>query len=65
MDKDPLIGPQEFDVGYSKALEQPQNSARPICHSHAMTSTGREPATIPYALLHMGARCATHCTSFA
>ena len=33
-------------VGYSKAPEQPQSSARPICHSHTMTSTGREPATI-------------------
>ena len=28
-----------------------QRSARPTCHSHAMTRTGREPATI-YALLH-------------
>ena len=33
-------------VGYSKAPELPQSSARPICHSHAMTRTGREPATI-------------------
>ena len=33
-------------MGYSKAPEQPQSSARPICHSHAMTRTGREPATI-------------------
>ena len=45
-DKDLFIGPQEFVVGYSKASEQPQSSARPICHSHAMTNTGREPATI-------------------
>ena len=45
-DKDLFIGPQEFVVGYSKAPEQPQSSARPICHSHAMTRTGREPATI-------------------
>ena len=45
-DKDLFIGPQEFFVGYSKAPEQPQSSARPICHSHAMTRTGREPATI-------------------
>ena len=45
-DKDPFIGPQEFVMGYSKAPKQPQSSARPICHSHAMTSTGREPATI-------------------
>ena len=49
-------------MGYSKAPEQPQSSARPICHSHAMTRTGREPATI-YALLHIGARCATHCAT--
>ena len=54
-DKDLFIGPQEFVVGYSKAPEQPQSSTRPICHSHAMTRTGREPATI-YALLHIGAR---------
>ena len=33
-------------MGYSKAPEQPQSSARPICHSHAMTSMGHEPATI-------------------
>ena len=39
-------------MGYSKAPEQPQSSTRPICHSHAMTNTGREPATINYALLH-------------
>ena len=45
-DKDLFIGPQEFVVGYSKAPEQPQSRARPICHSHAMTNTGREPATI-------------------
>ena len=45
-DKDSFIGRQEFVVGYSKAPEQPQSSARPICHSHAMTSTRREPATI-------------------
>ena len=44
--KDSFIGPQEFVVGYSKAPEQPQSSARPICHSHAMTSMGREPASI-------------------
>ena len=44
--KDLFIGPQEFVVGYSKAPEQPQSSARPICHSHAMTRTGRELATI-------------------
>ena len=45
-DKDLFIGPQEFVVGYSKAPEQPQISARPICHSHAMTNTGHKPATI-------------------
>ena len=45
-DKDPFIGPHEFVVGYSKAPEQPQSSARPICHSHIITSTGREPVTI-------------------
>ena len=48
-DKDLFIGPQEFVVGYSKAPEQPQSSARPICHSHAMTRSGREPATIRIA----------------
>ena len=37
-------------VGYSKAPEQPQSSARPICHSHAMTSMVREPATICIAV---------------
>ena len=36
--KDSFIGPQEFVVGYSKSPEQPQSSARPICHSHTMTS---------------------------
>ena len=36
-------------MGYSKAPKQPQSSARPICHSHAMTRTGREPATIRIA----------------
>ena len=44
--KDLFIGPKEFVVGYSKAPKQPQSSARPICHSHAVTRTGREPATI-------------------
>ena len=48
-DKDLFIGPQEFVVGYSKAPEQPQSSARPICYSHAMTRTGREPTTIRIA----------------
>ena len=36
-------------VGYSKAPEQPQSSARPICHSHTMANTGHEPATIHIA----------------
>ena len=49
MDKDLFIGPQEFVMGYSKAPEQPQCSARPIYHSHAVTRTGREPATIRIA----------------
>ena len=48
-DKDLFIGPQEFVVLYSKAPEQPQSSNRPICHSHAMTRTGCEPATIRIA----------------
>ena len=48
-DKDLFIGQQEFVVGYSKAPEQPQSSARPICHSHTMTRTGREPATVRIA----------------
>ena len=47
--KDLFIGPQEFVVRYSKAPEQPQSIARPIYHSHAMTRTGREPATIRIA----------------
>ena len=46
---DLFIGPEEFVVGYSKAPEQPQSSARPICHSHTMTRTGREPATLRIA----------------
>ena len=54
-DKDLFIGPQEFVVGYSKAPEQPQSSARPICHSHAMARTGREPATIRIAALELAA----------
>ena len=48
-DKDLFIDPQEFVVEYSKAPGQPQSSARPICHSHAMTRTGRQPATIRIA----------------
>ena len=60
-DKDLFTSPQEFLVGYSKAPEQPQSSARPICHSHAMTRTGREPATITHCCI--GARRATHCAT--
>ena len=48
-DKDSFTGLQEFVVGYSKAPEQPQSSARPTCHSHTMTSMGCEPATIRIA----------------
>ena len=48
-DKDLFIGPQEFVVAYSKAPEQPQRGARPICHSHAMTRAVHEPATIHIA----------------
>ena len=42
-------------MGYSKTSEQPQGSARPICHSHAMTRTGSEPATICIAALELAA----------
>ena len=48
-------------MGYSKAPEQPQSSARPICHSHTMTRTGRKQATIRTAAY--GARRATHCAT--
>ena len=57
-DKDSFIGPEEFVVGYSKAPEQPQSSARPVCHSHTMTSTGREPATIRIAAYRSSPRYA-------
>ena len=64
-DKDLFIGPKEFVVGYSKAPEQPQSSARPICHSHAMTRTGCEPATIRIAALELAAlRTAPRETTF-
>ena len=59
-DKNLCIGLQEFVVGYSKAPEQPQSNARPICHSHAMTRTGHEPATIRIAGLELAA---THCAT--
>ena len=61
MIKDLFIDLQEFVVGYSKAPEQPQSSARPICHSHTMRRMGREPATIRTAAY--GAPRATHCTT--
>ena len=54
-DKDSVIGPQEFVVGYSKAPEQLQSSTRPICHSHVMMSMGREPATIHIAAYELAA----------
>ena len=57
-DKDPFIGLQEFVVGYSKAPEQPQSSARPICDSHTMMSTGREPTTIRIAAYRSSPRYA-------
>ena len=50
-----FLGQQEFVVGYSKAPEK--NSARPICHSHAMTRTGHEPATIRIAALELTTLC--------
>ena len=42
-------------MGYSKAPEQPQSSARPVCHSHAMTRTGCEPATLHIASYEVAA----------
>ena len=45
-------------VGYSKAPEQPQSSARPMCYSHTMTNTGREPATIRIAAYRSSPRYA-------
>ena len=54
-----FIGPQEFVVGYSKAPEQLQSSARPTCHCHTMTSTGREPATIRIAAYRSSPHYAT------
>ena len=47
-DKDLFIGQQDV-VEYSKVPEGPQSSARPICHSHAMTRMGRKPTTTPIA----------------
>ena len=45
-------------VGYSKAPEQPQSSARPMCQSHTMTNMGREPATICIAAYRSSPRYA-------
>ena len=61
-DKDPFIGPQEFVVGYSKAPEQPQSSAR---HVYVILTLwgGRGANQPPYALQHIGARRATHCAT--
>ena len=61
-DKELFVGKQEFVVGYSKAPEQPQSSARPICHSHVMTRSGRKPATIRTHCC-IGAHCTTHCAT--
>ena len=41
-----LLACREFFVGYSKAPEQLQSNARPMCHFHVMTRKGHEPATI-------------------
>ena len=48
-------------MGYSKAPEQPQSSARPICHSHTMMSTRCEPATICIAAYRSSP--VTHCAT--
>ena len=48
-------------MGYFKAPEQPQSSARPTCHSHAMTRTGRE--TSHHTHCCIGARRITHCAT--
>ena len=51
--KDSFIGPQEFVVGYSKAPEQPQSSARPIdmsfSHYDEHGAQTSEPVTIRIA----------------
>ena len=59
-DKDSFTGQQEFVVGYSKASEQLHSSARPVSHSHTMTSTGHEPATIRIAAYRSSPRYALH-----
>ena len=45
-------------MGYSKVPEQLQSSARPICHSHNMANTGREPATMHTAAYRSSPRYA-------
>ena len=50
-------------MGYSKAPEQPQSRARPICHSHTMTSMRHEPATIHIAAYYIGAHPTRHCAT--
>ena len=58
-------------MGYSKAPEQPQISARPMCHSHTMMSIGRDPATIciatyrssPHYVPHHGRRLSANDTT--
>ena len=61
-DKDLFIGPHEFVVGYSKAPEQPQSSARPIymSFSHYVEDGAR---TSHHTHCCIGARRATHCAT--
>ena len=59
-DKDLFIGPQEFVVGYSKAPEQPQSSARPMSFSHYDEDGAR---TSHRTHCCIGARRATHCAT--
>ena len=49
-DEDSFISLQGFVVGYSKVPEQPQSSARPICHSHTITHTAPWETTITMAI---------------
>ena len=58
-DKDLFIGPQEFVVGYSKAPEQPQSSARPIMSFSRYDEDGVR--TSHHTHCCIGARRATHC----
>ena len=62
-DKDSFTGLQEVVVGYSKAPEQPQSSARAICHSHTMTCIGRKPATIHTHCCIQELAALRHCTT--